>query len=74
LAVSKVHIIGIGDDGLEGLTAAARQIVNQAELLLGARQSLAAAAPSKAEQVEIASDLDAVVRKLDAATGKRAVP
>jgi precorrin-6Y C5,15-methyltransferase (decarboxylating) len=73
LAASKVHIIGIGDDGLEGLTAAARQLVNQAELLVGARQSLAAAASCKAEKVEIGSDWDAVVQRLDAAAGKRAV-
>lgn len=73
MAASKVQIIGIGDDGLEGLTAAARQLVAQAELLIGARQTLAAAAASKAEKLEIGGDLDAVVRKLEAAGNKRAV-
>lgn len=72
MAASKVQIIGIGDDGLEGLTAAARQLVAQAELLIGAKQSLAAVS-SKAEKVEIGGDLEAIVRKLDAAAGKRAV-
>jgi len=72
LAVSKVQIIGIGDDGLEGLTAAARQLVAQAEVLIGARQSLAAVS-GKAEKVEIGGDLDAIVKKLDASAGKRAV-
>ncbi|HZN36719.1 MAG TPA: precorrin-6y C5,15-methyltransferase (decarboxylating) subunit CbiE [Pirellulaceae bacterium] len=73
MAANKVQIIGIGDDGLEGLTAAARQLVAQAELLIGARQTLAAAATSKAEKVEIGGDLDAVVRKLESAAGKRTV-
>lgn len=73
MAASKVQIIGIGDDGLEGLTAAARQFVAQAEVLIGAKQSLTALASSKAEKVEIGGDLDAIVRKLDASAGKRAV-
>ena len=42
MATSKVEIIGIGDDGLEGLTAAARQVVERAEVLIGAKASLAA--------------------------------
>jgi precorrin-6Y C5,15-methyltransferase (decarboxylating) len=73
LAANKVQIIGIGDDGLEGLTGAARNLVAQAEVLIGARQSIAAAAASKAEKVEIAGDLDAIVKRLDALGGKRVV-
>src|SRR5687767_11672907 len=69
---NKVQIIGIGDDGLEGLTAGARQRAEQAELLIGSRQSLAAAA-SKGEKVEIGGDLDAIVRKIEAAGDKRVV-
>ncbi|MBI3468776.1 MAG: cobalamin biosynthesis bifunctional protein CbiET, partial [Planctomycetes bacterium] len=36
----KIQIIGIGDDGLEGLTRAARQLVEQADLVIGAQQAL----------------------------------
>jgi precorrin-6y C5,15-methyltransferase (decarboxylating) CbiE subunit len=71
LAAPKVQIIGIGDDGLEGLTAAARQVVQQAEVLIGARASLDGVPNSKTEKVEIGGDLDAIVRKLEAAAGKR---
>ena len=67
----KVQIIGIGDDGLDGLTGAARQIVQQAEVLIGARPSLDGVPESKAEKVEIGGDLDAVVRKIEAAGSKR---
>src|SRR5262245_53945686 len=71
LAHPKVQIIGIGDDGPDGLTAAARQIVEKAELLFGARPSLDALPAVKAEKIEISGDLDAVVRKIEAAGGKR---
>jgi precorrin-6Y C5,15-methyltransferase (decarboxylating) len=70
---NKVQIIGIGDDGLEGLTATSRQRAEQAELLIGSRQSLAAAAASRGEKVEIGGDLDAIVRKIEAAGDKRIV-
>ena len=38
---NKIHIIGIGDDGLEGLTAAGRQLIEGADLLIGAEPTLA---------------------------------
>ena len=37
----KIQIIGIGDDGLDGLTAQARRLIEQAELLLGDEATLA---------------------------------
>jgi precorrin-6Y C5,15-methyltransferase (decarboxylating) len=77
VATSKVEIIGIGDDGLDGLTAAARQVVQQAEVLIGAKPSLDAVPgkemAGKAERVEIGGDLEAVVRRIEAAGGKRVV-
>lgn len=72
-ASPKIQILGIGDDGLEGLTVASRQLIEQAELLVGARQSLAAVAPSAAARFEIGGDLEAIVRTLEAAQGKRVV-
>jgi precorrin-6B C5,15-methyltransferase / cobalt-precorrin-6B C5,C15-methyltransferase len=73
MASQKIRIIGIGDDGLEGLTAAAREVVEKAELLVGPRQTLDAMAGGKAERLEIGSDLDAIVRKIEAAGNKRVV-
>lgn len=72
MASSKVEIIGIGDDGLEGLTAAARQTVQQADVLIGNRPLLAAAG-GRAERIEIGNDLDAIVRHIESAPGKRIV-
>jgi precorrin-6B C5,15-methyltransferase / cobalt-precorrin-6B C5,C15-methyltransferase len=73
LATSRIQIIGIGDDGIEGLTAAARQVVEGAEVLIGTRQSLDAAPNSGAAKIEIGGDLDAVVRQIDTARQKRVV-
>jgi len=73
MPASKIEIVGVGDDGLEGLTTPARQLVERAELLVGTRQSLAAATGSTAEKIEIGSDLDSVVRKIEAAGSKRVV-
>ena len=73
MALNKVQIIGIGDDGLEGLTAAARQTVERADLLIGARQSLSGLPPLKAEKVEIGGDLDRIVRQIESAANKRVV-
>jgi precorrin-6Y C5,15-methyltransferase (decarboxylating) len=72
-SVEKIQIIGIGDDGLEGLTATARQLVGQADLLLGTRQALAAVSGSQAERVEIGTSLDAIVKKIEQAKNKRTV-
>ena len=71
--MERIQIIGIGDDGLEGLTASARQVVAKADLLLGARQALAAVSGSAAERVEIGSSLEAVVKRIEQAHGRRIV-
>jgi len=72
VAASKIQIIGIGDDGLEGLTATARQRLEAADLVIGARPALAGF-KGRAEQVEIGGDLDAIVRRIEAAQSKRIV-
>jgi precorrin-6B C5,15-methyltransferase / cobalt-precorrin-6B C5,C15-methyltransferase len=72
-AQPKIHIIGIGDDGLEGVTTGARQLIDQAELLLGAEATLAKVPPSKAQRVALSANLDQAVEKLSKLAGKRAV-
>jgi precorrin-6B C5,15-methyltransferase / cobalt-precorrin-6B C5,C15-methyltransferase len=42
-------IVGIGEDGLEGLTPAARQILSQANFIIGGARHLALLGPTKAE-------------------------
>ncbi|MEQ8791265.1 MAG: precorrin-6y C5,15-methyltransferase (decarboxylating) subunit CbiE [Pirellulaceae bacterium] len=56
----KVHIIGVGDDSFEGLSAAAQKLVAEADVLIGAERSLAAAT-GKAERIEVGGDFDRLV-------------
>ena len=52
--MSKIRIIGIGDDGLAGLSKAARQHIEAAEILLGESGPLQAVASiAKAKQQEV---------------------
>ncbi len=44
----RIQIIGIGDDGLDGLTRAARDLIQQADLLIGAPPFLSAVEPMAA--------------------------
>lgn len=69
----KIHIIGIGDDGLDGLTAAARQLIDEAELLVGADYTLARVPKSKAERLVVGGNLDQTVARLTAGKDKRTV-
>ena len=48
---NKIHIIGIGDDGIEGLSSGARTLLSEAELVVGTPPTLALAATPDAEQV-----------------------
>jgi precorrin-6Y C5,15-methyltransferase (decarboxylating) len=61
----RVRIIGIGDDGLEGLTASARAAVEGADLLIGTDQTLAAVPRNKAERLVMGHDLDEVVGRIE---------
>lgn len=72
MAEGKVHIIGIGDDGAEGLTSVARQLIEQADVLLGAEQALAGM-PGDAERFPVGSDLDTMVKQLDIHRERRVV-
>ncbi len=60
----KIYIVGIGEDGLEGLTAAARPLVVEAELLVGEPHTLDRIPPGDAERLTVGSELDDVVARL----------
>ena len=69
----KVHILGIGDDGLEGLTSSARQLLQSADLILGPERSLSMLTGLKAKQAPVSGPLEDLVRLIRAAEGKRVV-
>lgn len=69
----KIHVIGIGDDGLDGVTAAARRQIEQAALLVGSERTLSLIPASKAVRVVLGANLDAVVDRLAAHSGSAVV-
>jgi precorrin-6B C5,15-methyltransferase / cobalt-precorrin-6B C5,C15-methyltransferase len=73
VATSKIHIIGMGDDGLEGVVSPARQLVEQAQLLVGAESALARISPGKAERLVIGANLDEAIERIGRAGDKRVV-
>lgn len=72
-APQKVYIVGVGDDGLEGLTSAARDLVVGAELLIGDADLLEAAATHSAERLPVGGDLDGIVRRIAESPSRRIV-
>jgi precorrin-6Y C5,15-methyltransferase (decarboxylating) len=67
----KTYIIGVGSDGLVGLTARARDLLASADLLLGSDHALELVSEVKAERQRIGPDLQEVVRTLEANFGHK---
>ena len=66
---SKTHIVGVGGDGLAGLTARGRDLLQTAEIVFGSEAILRLLPEINAERVRIGSDLQEVVDKLRAGFG-----
>src|SRR5277367_5820197 len=62
-------IVGIGEDGLEGLTPAARQLIMQADFVVGGKRHLALAEPSKAETMIWPSPIENALDAIEAHRG-----
>src|SRR5262245_21749939 len=69
----KIYIVGIGGDGLAGLTSRARELVAGAEILVGSDSALRLLPEVNAERVRIGSDLGEVTEKLRAQFGKKRI-
>ena len=70
---NKIHIIGIGDDGLAGVTSSAKLLIDEAQVLVGAEATLAQLPASKAERVIVGGNLDEAVERIAAVGNKRVV-
>jgi precorrin-6B C5,15-methyltransferase / cobalt-precorrin-6B C5,C15-methyltransferase len=69
----KIHIVGIGEDGLAGLTANARRLVDEAGLLLGDPHTLALAPESGQTRVVLGTSLDDAIQAIQASPDKKTV-
>ncbi len=68
-----LHIVGIGEDGLDGLTPATRAVVEAAEVIVGGDRHHLLADLVAAERVAWPSPFDALIDTLKAHKGKRVV-
>ena len=68
-----LHVVGIGEDGLEGLTPATRAVVEAAEVLVGGERHQALAEGIGAERLTWPSPFDALIEELRARRGRRVV-
>ncbi len=55
---SRIHIVGIGDDGLDGLTGQAKKLIQNASVLIGPAALLDKVANDSAERIALGSSLD----------------
>lgn len=62
---AKIHILGVGSDGLRGLTGRARDLLQQADIVLGADQTLSLVPELKAERHKIGNDLSETAQFLE---------
>jgi len=65
VAKGKVYIVGIGDDGVEGMTAQARRLLEGAEVLLGPETCASLLPPVLAARLETTASLDELVDRIE---------
>jgi precorrin-6B C5,15-methyltransferase / cobalt-precorrin-6B C5,C15-methyltransferase len=63
-------IVGIGEDGIEGLTPAARRLIAQAAFIVGGKRHLALAGPLKAETMIWPSPIENALDAIEAHRGR----
>ncbi len=68
---AKIHVVGIGSDGLAGLTGPARALLQEADLVLGSDGALSLVKELRAEKLAIGPDLSEVVQTLESNLGKK---
>jgi precorrin-6B C5,15-methyltransferase / cobalt-precorrin-6B C5,C15-methyltransferase len=68
-----LHIVGIGEDGLDGLTSAARTRIASADYILGGKRHHALIGDCRAERINWPSPFNALVSTLEALRGKSVV-
>ena len=68
---AKIHVIGVGNDGLGGLTGRARELLQQAQLVLGSASTLRPRARAQGRAVPIGPDLQEVVQILETNLGTK---
>jgi len=71
VAEATIHIIGVGSDGMAGLTGHARQLLTSADLVLGAEITLALLPELTCQRLKLGNHLQDAVAALEANLGKK---
>ena len=66
MGAAKVHIVGIGDDGVEGMTAQARRVLEGADVLLGPESCAPLLPGTLAARLETTANLEELCEKIEA--------
>ena len=64
-------VVGLGEDGIDGLSPAARRLVAQAAFVVGGRRHLALVKPLAAEAMAWPSPIEDALDRIEAWRGKR---
>jgi precorrin-6Y C5,15-methyltransferase (decarboxylating) len=70
---ARVYIVGIGSDGLAGLTTRARELLRSADIVLGSEPTLGLVRELPAERVAVGSDLGETVRVIEGNLGRKRI-
>jgi precorrin-6Y C5,15-methyltransferase (decarboxylating) len=73
VAAGKVHIVGIGDDGVDGMTAQARKVLEAADMLLGPESCAPLLPAALSKRLEATASLEELCEKIEAAGDSRLV-
>lgn len=71
MSAPKIPIVGVGPDGLAGLTLRSRELLTSAELVFGSDQVLRLLPELTAERVRIGTDLPSIVERIKTNAGAK---
>jgi precorrin-6Y C5,15-methyltransferase (decarboxylating) len=71
--MEKVYIVGIGEEGMAGLTDSARHLIEAADLVIGENHALALVPESGSERLAVGAVLDETAERIKAAAGRKIV-
>ena len=70
---ARITVVGIGEDGLDGLTPKARGLIDEAEVLVGGERHLSKVPLGGEQRIDWAGDFDAAFDKIEKMKDRRVV-